>query len=144
MTVRNTNIPEVQIVFKKWNQILLNLRHNTGYMDNMYWLVAWHVEKWETFTQGGIREALEEAWVILKPEQMKYVHTVHRKKNDEEMRIWVIFVVENWDGDIVNTEPHKCKELIWCDVQSLPKNTIPYIKVCLENIEKGMYYSETD
>lgn len=142
---RNTNIPEVQIIFKRWNAILLNLRQNTGYMDGWYWLVAWHVEKGETFTQWWIREAEEEAWIFLKPKQMKYVHTVHRHKliNQEE-RIWVLFLVEQWDGEPKNTEPHKCKELTWWDIDHLPENTIPYLKICIKNIQKGLYYSETD
>lgn len=76
---------------------------------------------------------------------MKYVHTVHRKKEAEnEERVGVIFLVEQWDAEPINTEPEKCKELVWWDIESLPENTIPYIKSCLENIQKGVYYSETD
>jgi 8-oxo-dGTP diphosphatase len=142
--MRNTNIPEVQVIFKKWNQILLNLRHNTGYMDHWYGLVAGHVEEGETFTQGAIREAFEEAWVKLKPEQLKYVHTVHRRKVGETMRVWVLFLVEYWDGEIINAEPHKSKELIWCDMLSLPHNTIPYIQTCITNIQQWLSYTETE
>ena len=138
---RNTIIPEVQIIFKRWSDILLYLRQNTGYMDGYYWFVAGHVEKWESFIDAAIREAKEEAGVTIQKEDLVYVHTVHRKKLDEkEERVWVLFEVEVWEGEITNSEPEKCKELIWQDKYTLPKNMIPYIKLCIDSINKWILY----
>lgn len=142
---RNTNIPEVQIIFKRWEDILLNLRQNTGYMDGWYGLVAGHVEKWESFSQAAIREAQEESWVTLLPSQLKYVHTVHRKKiREREERVGVIFMVENLQTEPYNAEPDKSQWLFWINWNTLPKNTIPYIASCIQDIQNWITYSEVN
>ena len=37
-------------------KILLSRRYKTGYEDGKYSLPAWHIEKNETSTEGGMRE----------------------------------------------------------------------------------------
>ena len=144
MNERNINIPEVQVIFKRGNKILLNLRQNTGYMDGWYWLIAWHVEKGETFSDAALREAFEEAWVQLKKESLQYVHTVHRVTWEGMERVGVIFIVEVWPDEPYNAESEKCKQLLWCDIDILPENTIPYLITCIWNIQRGLWYTETN
>ena len=56
-------------------EILLQLRQNTGYMDNMYdFACSGHVEKGESYTTALVREAKEEIGITLKEEDfmLKY------------------------------------------------------------------------
>ena len=144
MTKRHQNIPDSYLVLSKDNKVLLLRRFNTGYEDGNYSLVAWHVELGETFTQCIIREAEEEAGILLKPEYLKVVHVMHVNSGTTENneRVGVFFIAEKWDGEITNKEPHKCDDLSWFDVDKLPDNVIPYIKQALEEITNKVYYSE--
>jgi 8-oxo-dGTP diphosphatase len=61
-------------------------------------------------------------------------------KNDE--RVDVFFVVDDWDGEIENKEPHKCDDLSWFDLDQLPENIIPYIRQAIGGIRSNSHYSE--
>jgi 8-oxo-dGTP diphosphatase len=130
----------VHIFFLRASQILLLHRFNTGYEDGKYSLVAGHLEAGETVTQGAIREAREEVGVFLDPQDLQFVHVMNRRSEDE----WIYFfvVARRWAGEITNTEPHKCDHLAWFPLESLPQNTMPYVKFAIEKYQEGSYYSE--
>ena len=141
--VRNTNIIAAFLVLQKGDEVLLSLRHNTGYRDGYYCLVSGHVERGETYTQAMIREAKEEAGITLTRNNLKVVHAMHRKSdNDDSERVDVFFVAEKWKGEIKNKEPDKCVELKWFKTSKLPKVTIPFIRKAIQNIQAGVFYSE--
>jgi NADH pyrophosphatase NudC (nudix superfamily) len=56
---RHQNIVAAYLVLKKKNKVLLLKRHNTGYEDGNYSVIAGHVEPGESFRQTIIREAQE-------------------------------------------------------------------------------------
>jgi mutator protein MutT len=130
----------VHIFFLRDTQILLLRRFNTGYEDGKYSVVAGHVEAGETVTQAVIREVGEEVGVNLDPKEIKVVHVMNRKSEDE--RIDFFMTVRQWTGEIVNNEPEKCDELTWRPVTHLPHNTIPYVRHAIECFQKGVGYSE--
>ncbi len=68
---RNTNIPACYLVLIDRGRVLMMQRKNTGYMDGWYSFVAGHVEKGESFTRGILREALEEAGLTLREDEVK-------------------------------------------------------------------------
>ncbi len=39
-------------------------------------------------------------------------------------------------------EPNKCDDLQWFPINTLPENTIPYIKQAIERAYAGVIYSE--
>jgi hypothetical protein len=41
--------------------------------------------------------------------------------------------IRDWAGEPANTEPEKCDDVRWVDVNDLPDNTIPYIRQALRN-----------
>jgi ADP-ribose pyrophosphatase YjhB (NUDIX family) len=86
------------------------------------------------------REAKEEAGVDVNPEELKFAHCMHRLQNDE--RVDFFFTTDKWQGQPKNMEPEKCDDLSWFPLDSLPPNTIPYIKKALESYQKRIYYSE--
>ena len=143
-TKRHKILPASYLILLKDKKVLLLRRFNTGYEDGNYSMVAGHVESGETFTECIIREAKEEAGILLQPEDLKVVHIMHRNSGTAENneRIDVFFLAEQWDGDITNTEPHKCDDLSWFDVENLPNNIIPYVDKVLKEIKNKICYSE--
>jgi 8-oxo-dGTP diphosphatase len=138
--MRSFFLVAVHLFFLKDDQILLLRRFNTGYEDGNYSVVAGHVDAGETVTQAAVREAAEEAGVVLQPENLQVVHVMNRKSNDERVDFFV--VVKAWDGEIQNTEPEKCDDLSWFALAALPANMIPYVRFAIENHQKGILYSE--
>ncbi|WP_294678423.1 NUDIX domain-containing protein [uncultured Fluviicola sp.] len=128
------------LVLLKKKEVLLLRRFNTGYRDGMYSLVAGHLEHGETAEQCIIREAKEEADITLLPEDLLVKHVMHRRTKDREY-IDVYVTAANWNGTIQNMEPHKCDDLSWFSMDSLPENTIDEVVFALKNIEQGIFYS---
>ncbi|MFH1252790.1 MAG: NUDIX domain-containing protein, partial [Candidatus Uhrbacteria bacterium] len=129
------------LVLIKDGQVLLLKRYNTGYQDGNYSLVAGHLDGGETTKQCIIREALEEAGIVLSPDDLEVVHAMHRLSGDREYFDFYLRA-EKWTGEITNLEPHKCNELAWYNLNDLPSNILPEVKLALENINKKIHYSE--
>jgi ADP-ribose pyrophosphatase YjhB (NUDIX family) len=130
----------VHLFFFRADRVLLLRRFNTGWEDGKYSVPAGHVGAGESVTEATIREAREEVGVTLKPEDMEVVHVMHRKA--EEERIDFFLVVKSWTGGIINQEPHRCDDLSWFPLVSLPSNIIPYVRQGLENYQSGILFSE--
>lgn len=133
-------IPEVHLILIKNNQTLLLLRQNTGYEDGKYSLVAGHPEGNEPLKEAMIREALEEAGITIKYEDLIFSQVMHRTSDSE--RVSFFFTTEIWNGEIKNMEPDKCSDLSWFSLDNLPVNIIPYIKEAINNHLIGIKYSE--
>ncbi|MDP1883741.1 MAG: NUDIX domain-containing protein [Candidatus Moranbacteria bacterium] len=120
-------------------KILLLRRSNTGYEDGKRSLVAGHVDGGESFREAIVREAKEEAGIEIRLEDVSVAHVMQRIALG---RISVFLTAEKWKGEIRNTEPDKCDDLGWFDIDDLPVNTIPYIKKAIENYKSDILYSE--
>ena len=133
----------VYLVPVRENQVLLLKRQNTGFEDGNYGLIAGHVEKAESITQAVIREANEEAGIIILPEHLNFFHAMQRFSLNDRVYLDFFFSAESWEGEISNREPEKCSDLTWFSLNNLPENIIPYIKNTLENyLFKSIYFSE--
>jgi ADP-ribose pyrophosphatase YjhB (NUDIX family) len=130
----------VHLLFLRDKQILLLRRFNTGYEDGNYSVVAGHVDAGETVTQAAIREANEEVGVMLQSTDIHVVHAMNRRSEDERVDFFI--AVSQWVGEVANKETHKCDNLSWVNIDSLPHNIIPYVKQAIENYRAGIYYSE--
>ena len=129
------------LVLIKDGQVLLLRRFNTGYQDGNYSLVAGHLDGGETTKQCIIHEASEEAGIKLSPEDLEVVHVMHRYRHDREY-FDMYLRAEKWTGDIANMEPDKCDELKWYNMNGLPDNMLPEVKLALENINKNVHSGE--
>jgi len=128
------------LIFIKDEKVLLMRRFNTGYEDGKYSLPAGHKEAGESITKCMQREAKEEIGIDLKLEDLKVVHVMHRKADDERMDFF--FTSLETTQEPVNKEPEKCDDLAWFPLNSLPENIIPYIKTAIENSQKEIFFSE--
>lgn len=139
-------VPACYLVLIRDNQILLLRRSNTGYEDGNYSLVAGHLNGQETFRHAIVREAKEEAGIILNYNDLKVVHVMHRSSvpNEPDLRerVDVFMAADKWTGEPQNMEPHKCDDLSWFPLDNLPPNIIPYIKQAFAYIKNNTFYSE--
>lgn len=140
---RSRLIPSVYAMFLRNNgrEILMLRRHNTGYEDGKYSLVAGHVDSNERAMDALFREAKEEAGVTPRNAAVNFAHVMHRICPDEE-RADFFFAVTQWTGDIANMEPERCSDLSWFPLARLPPDTIPYIRQAIESYRAGKSYSE--
>lgn len=128
------------LIPQRGTEILLSRRFNTGWMDGVYSLISGHLDGDESVHDAMIREAFEEAVVVIKKEDLIPATVLHRKSPDAEY-IDFFFVVKKWDGEIMIGEPDKCDSLVWFPLDDLPENLLPYIYEVLDNYKKGVAFS---
>ena len=133
-------ITSVYLILIKDNKILLSRRYQTGYMDGHYSLPAGHLEDGETIRQALVREVKEEIGIIIKPDDIVLVHTMHRK--EEDIRVDLFFTANSYQGNPTNAEPEKCDDLSWFPQGNLPDNLLPYIRQAITQHLRGSFYSE--
>jgi 8-oxo-dGTP diphosphatase len=126
-------------VFKD-DKVLLSRRFNTGWMDGMYSLIAGHLDGDETVSEAMIREAFEEAKIILSEKDLVPATVLHRKTPEQEY-IDFFFVAKKWKGKPEIGEPEKCDYLKWFSLNALPNNLLPYIKEALTNYKNKIPFS---
>ena len=129
------------VIFRKGNQAAFVLRQNTTWMNNRHGLIAGKVEHGESFVQAALREAQEEAGVALQPEQLRQVLVMHRNSGDMTW-VDVFFEVTEWEGEVINGEPHMHASLDWLDLTNLPDTIIPSLHVGLRAYVAGEQYCE--
>ncbi len=122
-------------------QVLMLRRHNTGYEDGNYSVIAGHVERDERITQALVREALEEAGVRLSEGDFRFLHVMQLTNPDGLIYVDFFFAAENWQGEVQNREPSKCDDLRWFGLTDLPENTIPYVREVLvgHSVDKSRF-----
>lgn len=130
----------VHLFLKRKNEILLLRRFQTGYEDGNYSVIAGHADGGEDVYAAMIREAREEAGIVIKRKNLAATQVMHRKCGEDE-RVDYFFTCRKWEGQIQNAEPEKCDELRWAAVQALPENTIPYIRAAIENDRQEVAFS---
>jgi ADP-ribose pyrophosphatase YjhB (NUDIX family) len=143
---RHKAVPASYLILIKGGKILMQRRFNTGYMDGYYSLPAGHVDKGENFSECCVRESKEEVGVIVKLEDLKVAHVMHRNSTPEydetNNRIDIFFTTDKWSGDVEIKEPDKCDDLNWFSLDNLPQNTIPYVRQAIDCFKKVIFYSE--
>jgi 8-oxo-dGTP diphosphatase len=119
-------------------EVLLQLRQNTGYMDD-HWAAAaaGHVERGETAYAAARREALEEIGVA--DLDLSFVTAMQRTRGGEPIdeRVDFFFTARSWTGEPRVVEAEKCAELRWCPLADLPHPVVPHELAVLDAILAG-------
>lgn len=138
---RYTSRLAVYILMTKEDKILLSLRQNTGYADNLYTVPAGHVEEGETIQEATAREAYEEAGVIIAQQDLQLAHIMYRKSNYPYVEFY--WSCTRWHGTPCNMETDKCGDLQFFPIKQLPQNTSDNLRIVLKNIKSGSVFSES-
>jgi 8-oxo-dGTP diphosphatase len=129
---------KVRLILYHKGQILL-LKQTKPNGGN-YTLVGGTVEAFETAPQALIREAFEEAGVVLREKDLQLVHVLQKVKNGEQ-RITLYFKTYRWEGQLMAREVHKFKECEWFHLDKLPKNLTQSIRHVLQKYRDGVPFS---
>jgi 8-oxo-dGTP diphosphatase len=140
MPARFKLISEVSLLLIRDGKVCLLRRSNTGYEDGKYCFIAGHKDEGETLVQAMVREAAEEAGIIIKPENLTLALAMDRFDQDE--RLAFFFAVNEWEGEPRNLEPEKHDDMSWFPVDALPENMVPYMRFALEQVRAGRNYAE--
>ncbi|MBB3041479.1 NUDIX domain-containing protein [Nocardioides soli] len=119
-------------------EVLLQLRRNTGYMDD-HWAAAaaGHVERGETAYDAARREALEELGIG--DVDLRFVTSMQRTLHDQPIdeRIDFFFTARSWSGVPRIMEADKAADLRWCPLAELPEPVVPHERAVLEAVRTG-------
>ncbi|MFD4970456.1 NUDIX domain-containing protein [Streptomyces sp. NPDC058424] len=124
-------------------RLLLGLRHpDSSYAGNLWHFLAGHCER-ESAITCLVREAKEEAGLVIDPADVEYAHTVHLVDSPAARpRVQLVFRAREWSGTPAVLEPERCVEWRWWPPHSLPTEVVPYTRTAIESILAGSPYSE--
>ena len=117
------------------------LMKQTSENGGKYTLVGGTIENDEYAKSALIRESKEEADIILKPDNLKLVHILHKKKGPNS-RVVLYFKSKNWKGQPKSLERQKFKKVEWFPLDELPAKLSPTVAHVFKRYKSGDYYSE--
>ncbi len=125
-------------------RVLLGLRYQDSACAGESWhFLAGHCEPDESATACLVREAQQEAGLVIRPEDAELIHVV--RVVDEpgtQPRMQFVFRVRRWQGRPELRAPDKCLAWRWWEPAALPAPIVPYARVAIESICAGRPYSE--
>jgi 8-oxo-dGTP pyrophosphatase MutT (NUDIX family) len=116
------------------DEVLLQLRRNTGYMDGFWAAAAGHVERGETAYDAARREVREEIGVELG--ELTFLTTMQRTRYADPIdeRVDFFFSCRSWRGELGIVEPDKCAALEWFPLDALPDPVVPHERFVLQRL----------
>lgn len=142
MSERPRLVPASYVIFRRGDQVLLQLRQGTGYMDGCWAAAAaGHVEAGETAVQAAVREAQEELGICIDPGQLVPLTTMHRSNgaaDADEQRVDFFFTCALWHGEPRLMEPDKAADLGWFPLDGLPHSVVPHERYVFERLAAGL------
>jgi 8-oxo-dGTP pyrophosphatase MutT (NUDIX family) len=141
VTDRFRVVPAAYLILRRGDEILLQLRANTGYRDG-YWAVgaAGHVEAGESVFEAAVREAREEVGVrveVTDLEALTAMHRTHANGRPVDERVDFFFSCRRWAGEPRRLEEHKSADLAWFPLTALPDPVVPHERVVLDGLRSG-------
>ena len=134
-------VPAAYIVFRRNNEVLLQLRQHTGYRDG-HWAsaAAGHVEADESVLQAAAREATEELGIVVDPADLRPLTAMHRTHGNHQAideRVDFFFECRRWSG-----RPHlledKAADLRWFPLDALPDPVVPHELYVLQRLDASL------
>lgn len=119
-------------------QVLLSRRAGNVYAAGCWHLVSGHLDgPWEDMVTALVREAREEAGVIIDRADVRAAVTVHHRAPAGGARIGAFFVVDRWEGTPEVMEPHVCDAMGWFSFDALPEPMVAYCRAGLDAYRAG-------
>ncbi|GLZ36374.1 hypothetical protein Lesp02_85610 [Lentzea sp. NBRC 105346] len=118
---------DVHVLLVRDNQVLLTRRRDPNPLfDGLWHLPSGKLDAGESVLDAAVREADEEVGVLVAPEELRHVHTLHVNGSGPEPRLGLFFEARHWVGEPANREPAKCSAVQWFRLDSLPDRLIEY------------------
>ncbi|GAA5145192.1 hypothetical protein GCM10025768_02090 [Microbacterium pseudoresistens] len=140
-TGRFAVIPAVYVYLRRGDDVLLQLRAGTGYMDGMWAAgAAGHIEPGETARAAALREAGEELGVAVDAGALTPLTVMQRTDGTTaaiEQRADWFFTASEWTGTPSIREPGKCAGLTWFALDALPAAMPAYERQVLNGLAAG-------
>ncbi|MFE0087726.1 NUDIX domain-containing protein [Streptomyces sp. NPDC058991] len=124
-------------------RVLLGLRHpNATYAGNTWHYLAGRCEQ-ESAVACLVREAREEAGLVIDPADVELVHVVHVVDTPRGQPLMqMVFRARRWKGVPEVREPDKCLAWQWWPPHELPEAIVPYAQASIAGIAEGRAYTE--
>jgi 8-oxo-dGTP diphosphatase len=141
MTERFRVVPAAYVFLRSSRGVLLQLRSNTGYMDD-HWAAAaaGHVESAESVFQSAVREAREELGIEIRSADLTplcAMHRTHGNGRPVDERVDFFFSCLRWSGEPRLLEADKAAALRWFPLDALPEPVVPHERVVLDCLAGG-------
>ncbi len=135
----NINLKVRLILYNKGNILLLRQKNKTG---GNFTLVGGTIENTEYAEESLMREAYEEAGVVLKKKDLQLVHVLHKRTRKNGHRVTLYFKATEWGGKLKAGEPDKFRGVSWFSLSNLPPNLSDTVRHVLKQYRSGIMYSE--
>ncbi|MEU8625061.1 NUDIX domain-containing protein [Streptomyces sp. NPDC048669] len=124
-------------------RILLGLRHpDSAFAGNTWHYLAGKCEQ-ESALTCLVREAREEAGLVIDPADVRLAHVVHVVGTPGAQPLMqLVFRARRWEGVPELLEPDKCLAWQWWEPTKLPKQLVAYTRAAIEGISAGSPYTE--
>jgi mutator protein MutT len=125
-------------------EILLQRRQGTKLWPGFLALPAGHIDEKENAYDAVIREAREELGIKISRNNIIDTFVVNRRNKSLMPYYDVYFEIDNYDGKIQISEPDKCSELVWSNINNLPEDMIDFEIEAIKNNQLGIKFSVID
>ena len=129
----------VRLILEEGDKVLLlRQTHRNG---GKFTLPGGKVEVRETPVQAVIREAFEEIGAVIREADLEFVHYCYQRK-PQLINLILVFRTRQWQGALINREPHKFLQLAWFPRRFLPDRMTRATSHIVEQVKVGTLYSE--
>ena len=132
------------IIKNKEGKILLQRRQGTKLWPGFLALPAGHIDEKENAYDAAIREAKEELGIDISIDNIIDTFVVNRRNKSLMPYYDIYFEINEYSGEIKISEPEKCSEIVWCDINNLPEDMIDFEIEAMRNNQKGIKFSVID
>jgi len=125
-------------------RVLLGLRHpDSAFAGNTWHFLAGRCEQ-ESVLDCVVREAFEEAGLVIDPADLEFVHAVHLIDHPGARPLMqMVFRARHWTGTPRLEEPDKCLAWQWWQPDALPERIVPYARAAIDGIQASRLYTQT-
>jgi 8-oxo-dGTP pyrophosphatase MutT (NUDIX family)/predicted enzyme related to lactoylglutathione lyase len=137
-----SGVPDVYVIVRRADQVLLLLRSGTGYKDGQWGPPSGKVEDAETYREAAARELREETGISVGPGELRFIHVIERLPISGSRWVGLFFEVDAATASPVNVEADKHEALAFFPVSHLPDNTVDYVRYVLQAVATSRHLSE--
>jgi 8-oxo-dGTP diphosphatase len=138
----HTHIAVLALLERGKNILFLKRSPHVSFAPGTFTLLSGSVEPGESVRLAVVREVKEETGITINPNDLSFVHVMHRQKENGDVWVDFFFQTKKWEGEPYIAEPDKFDDLQWFSLDKLPDNILPFLRICLKDIQERKPYSD--